>query len=165
MPPCARSLAMRMGLRVVSCVALLDACASDDGKQERPTADSSTQNTDADADADTDAAIATDAGQGPDLDSGTPAVACDVELPRACAEPAPTYADVSPIFEARCVICHAGMAGGPWPLTSYGHVADWQDEIRSHVSRCTMPPPDSGVAISDGERAEILMWLRCGLMR
>lgn len=144
---------MSMGFRVVICLALLGACTSDEDKQDRPTPDSSTQ--------EPDAAIAPDAG----LDGAVPAVACDVELPRACVEPAPTYTDVSPIFEARCVICHAGMAGGPWPLTSYGHVADWQDEIRSHVSRCTMPPPDSGVAISDDERAEILMWLRCGLER
>ena len=150
---------MWKGFQVVVCLGLLGACTSDEDKQERPTPDSSTQ----DPTQDPDAAITSDAGA--DLDSGAPVVSCDVELPRACAEPAPTYAEVSPIFEARCVICHAGMAGGPWPLTSYGHVADWQDEIRSHVSRCTMPPPDSGVAISDDERDDILMWLRCGLKR
>lgn len=144
---------MLKGFRVMVWLVLLGACTSDEGEQVRPRADSSTQ--------DPDAGIAADAGG----DSGVPAVSCDVELPRACAEPAPTYADVSAIFEARCVICHAGMAGGPWPLTSYGHIADWQDDVRTHVARCTMPPPDSGVAISDEERAEILMWLRCGLKR
>jgi len=146
---------MWKGFQVVVCLGLLGACSSDEDKQDRLTPDSSTQ--------DADAAISSDAGVG--ADSGAPPVACDVELPRACAEPAPTYTEVSPIFEARCVICHAGMAGGPWPLTSYGHVADWQNEIRTHVSRCTMPPPDSGVAMPDEDRDKILMWLRCGLER
>lgn len=96
---------------------------------------------------------------------GKPAESCDVQAPSACVEPKPTYSDVEAIFKDRCVICHNGKAGGPWPLTTYGHVADWQDDIRDQVSRCTMPPADAGVAISNAERAEILMWLRCGLAR
>lgn len=125
-------------------------------KQERHAPDSSTQAQDAGPG---DSGVG-DASQTP----GKPA-ACEVEAPRACQEPKPTYSDVEPIFKDRCVICHNGKAGGPWPLTTYGHVADWQNEIRDQVSRCTMPPADAGVAISDAERLEILMWLRCGLTR
>jgi cytochrome c5 len=120
-----------------------------------------------------DAAVSRDAGTALDAevsedagaDAEIPVISCDIELPRACAEPKPTYGDVTPIFEARCVICHNGMAGSNWPLTTYGHVADWQDEIREMVSRCTMPPPEAGIPITDAERDTILMWLRCGLAR
>jgi hypothetical protein len=102
-----------------------------------------------------------DAGQG-----GEPPVAsCAVEAPRACTEPKPGYDDVSPILKERCVLCHSGAAGGPWPLTSYGHVADWQNEIRDQVSRCSMPPADAGVPITSDERAKLLMWIRCGTPR
>lgn len=144
---------MRIGVRVALCFVQLGACADGSG---------SGAGLDAGVVIERDAASA----EGGARDAGlADELSCAVEPPRACVEPAPTYGDVSPIFRDRCVICHAGMAGGPWPLTSYGHVADWQNEIRTHVSRCTMPPPDSGVAISDEERAEILMWLRCGLAR
>lgn len=102
-----------------------------------------------------------DAGEGGEK----PAVSCDVEAPRACVEPKPVYDDVAPIFQERCVLCHNGAAGGPWPLTSYGHVADWQIEIRDQVSKCTMPPADAGIAITTEERAKILMWIRCGMQR
>lgn len=142
---------MRTAGEVMICLVLLGACTSDEATQNRLAPDSS---------------IPADGGANDSGQTGEmPAVSCDVELPRACVEPKPSYADVSPILEDRCVICHAGMAGGPWPLTTYGHVADWQNEIRDHVARCTMPPPDSGVAISDDERSRILMWLRCGLAR
>ncbi|WP_224244574.1 c-type cytochrome [Hyalangium gracile] len=84
--------------------------------------------------------------------------------PTSCPEPAPRYADVAPIFQQRCVVCHNG-SGGPWPLDDYGHVSDWQDSIRDYVRECIMPPSDSGVTMTVEERVAILTWLRCGLPR
>jgi hypothetical protein len=101
-------------------------------------------------------------------DGGTPGEepsACSVPAPTACPDPAPRYADVAPIFERRCVICHAGAPGGPWSLADYGHVADWQDTIRANLRDCSMPPPDAGVPMMLEERVAILTWIRCGLPR
>lgn len=91
--------------------------------------------------------------------------ACNVPSPTTCPAPAPRYADVSPIFQNRCVGCHAGAPGGPWSLADYGHVADWQDTIRSNLRDCSMPPPDAGVPMALEERTTILTWIRCGLPR
>jgi hypothetical protein len=90
---------------------------------------------------------------------------CAIVAPTTCPDPAPHYPDVAPIFQQRCIICHAGNAGGPWALSDYGHISDWQDTIRSNVLDCTMPPPDAGVPITVEERGAILTWLRCGLPR
>ena len=89
---------------------------------------------------------------------------CSVQAPTACAEPAPAYADVAPIFEQNCVVCHSGQAGN-WPLSTYSHVASWADEIRGVLLQCAMPPPDSGLRIEDAERDLLLAWIRCGLPR
>lgn len=87
---------------------------------------------------------------------------CSVSAPTECPDPAPRYADVAPVLEAKCVTCHSGAAGGPWPLTDYPHVADWQSEVRSELLDCSMPPADAGASITDDERTLILTWLRCG---
>jgi uncharacterized membrane protein len=91
-------------------------------------------------------------------------VECNVTAPTACADPAPTFADVKPIFSERCVTCHNGEPGGPWPLTEYEHVADWAQEIRGQVLACTMPPADAGSTITTEEREKILAWIRCGAL-
>jgi uncharacterized membrane protein len=91
---------------------------------------------------------------------------CPVTPPTVCPAPAPSYADVAPIFESRCVTCHAGKPQGSWALTSYSHVASWQDTIRTNVRDCTMPPTDAGVpAMPLEERLAILTWIHCGLPR
>jgi uncharacterized membrane protein len=103
----------------------------------------------------------------PDSGTGneTPTVCSSVPAPTTCPDPAPRYADVAPVFERRCVICHAGAPGGPWSLADYGHVADWQDTIRSSLRDCSMPPADAGVPMTLEERTAILTWIRCGLPR
>ncbi len=88
---------------------------------------------------------------------------CSVTAPTACPDPAPHYADVAPIFQRRCIICHSGAVDGPWPLTNYEHIADWQDIIRGDMLDCTMPPVDAGVPITREERMAILTWIRCAL--
>lgn len=73
------------------------------------------------------------------------------------------YRDVAPIFENRCVACHAESTTGPWPLTDYAHIASWQDPIRAQLLTCSMPPPESGCSVSTEESERILTWIRCGL--
>jgi hypothetical protein len=101
----------------------------------------------------------------PDGGTGPEPSVCAVTAPASCPEPAPRYADVEPIFQSRCVVCHKGEEGGPWSLGDYGHVADWQDTIRTHVRDCTMPPEDAGIPMTVAERTAILTWIRCGLPR
>lgn len=89
---------------------------------------------------------------------------CNVQAPTACLDPAPKWAqDIEPIVEQRCVVCHYGAVGGPWPLDSYGHVSDWQSEIRGVILDCSMPPPDEDIHMTNAERMQILNWIRCGL--
>jgi hypothetical protein len=146
--------------RLFGVLSILSAFASctDSDKQDRHGPDSSIARDAAVSDAASSDAGTNDAGE-------KPVISCTVEAPTACVEPKPTYGDIAPILKDHCVVCHNGQAGGPWPLTTYGHVADWQNEIRQEVSHCTMPPPDAGVGISDEDRTEILMWLRCGLAK
>lgn len=105
-----------------------------------------------------------DAGGAGDASIPAPAE-CDVVAPTSCPSPAPTFADVEPIFNARCVECHAGMPGGPWALTSYEHVSAWVGEIRGAMRTCAMPPPDSGIEMPNEEREKILSWIFCGFRR
>jgi hypothetical protein len=97
-------------------------------------------------------------------DSGGGAVACSVTAPTVCPEVPLTYADISPIVDRHCVVCHYGAVGGPWPLISYRHMVDWYDIIPPALLNCTMPPADGGlpITITNEERLAILTWLRCG---
>jgi hypothetical protein len=103
--------------------------------------------------------------QDPPGEPTEPSYFCEsLEAPTACPDPAPTFADVAPIFGERCVTpCHSGTPNGPWPLSRYEHIFDWHEDIRSHLLDCTMPPLDGGVAITTEERLAILNWIRCGL--
>jgi hypothetical protein len=90
-------------------------------------------------------------------------VACTITAPTACPDPAPRYAEVAPIIGQHCASpCHWGAPGGPWPLTDYPHVADWQDVVRDDLLDCSMPPPEANSTITDAERTAILVWIRCG---
>jgi hypothetical protein len=90
-------------------------------------------------------------------------LSCTITPPVRCDDPPPRYADVAPIIEARCAgPCHSGVPDGPWPLTDYSHVADWQDVVRADLLDCSMPPPGEGVVMPDAERTVILSWIRCG---
>lgn len=94
-----------------------------------------------------------------------PPFVCSVEAPTVCPEPPPRWSDVNPIFQQRCVGCHYGMPGGPWPLLQYQHVADWYDVVRAHVLECTMPPVEflSAYPMTTDERIAILTWILCGI--
>jgi len=101
-------------------------------------------------------------GGGDDPGRTTAPLVCDVTLPKSCSDMFVGWADVEPIFEQRCIGCHSGESGGPWPLTSYEHVADWANEIRAQMTACSMPPVDAGIAMPTEEREKILLWVRCG---
>jgi uncharacterized membrane protein len=92
---------------------------------------------------------------------------CDVTAPTACPSDMPTYADVEPIFQERCVSCHMGPGESEqcptcWALTDYGHVASWAMDIKTSMLACAMPPPESGMTMTNAERTQILEWIRCG---
>jgi len=101
-------------------------------------------------------------GSGEPSNGSSAMVVCAPTAASECLEPAPRYSDVAPIFARRCASCHTGRAGAPWPLDSYAHVADWSSFIRDELLQCSMPPRDSGVAMTADERDQILIWLRCG---
>ena len=90
---------------------------------------------------------------------------CAVTPPTVCPDPPPRYPDVQPIFEERCVPCHFGGPGGPWPLRRYQEAADWFDIIRDHMLACTMPPVEYWplLPMTKEERVAILTWILCGL--
>jgi hypothetical protein len=106
--------------------------------------------------------VAGQTGAGGEAGAYTPPP-CTVVAPTACPDPAPTYADVEPIFTQRCVVCHMGSANGPWPLTNYGHIASWSDDIRAMLLTCTMPPPEERTPLPNAENLAILTWIRCGM--
>jgi hypothetical protein len=83
--------------------------------------------------------------------------------PTACPDPAPTYADVEPVFTQRCVVCHMGSADGPWPLNNYGHIASWSEDIRAMLLECAMPPPEERMPLPNADSLAILTWIRCGM--
>jgi uncharacterized membrane protein len=117
--------------------------------------DSSTAPTDADVGADA----------GAPHDAAVVPFVCNGPAPASCPTPAPRYPQIAAIIEQRCASCHSPRWTGPWPLDTYGHVADWQVTIQSNLLDCTMPPPDAGVPITPAERVEILTWIKCGLPR
>ena len=99
-----------------------------------------------------------------------PTDGCLTTLPTACPTPPVKYANVQPIFQARCVnMCHNGATLDPetkmpiWGLTDYSHVSTWQDTIRAKTASCEMPPPDAGVPMTMEERRAILEWVHCGV--
>jgi hypothetical protein len=100
-------------------------------------------------------------------DNGEPKVdpqsySCPPPAPTHCPAPAPRYADVAPLITRNCLSCHYGYEDGPWPLTDYQHVADWQDVVRDELLACSMPPADAGFQMLTADRVAILTWIRCG---
>ena len=85
---------------------------------------------------------------------------CPNDLPRCSASP-PTYAQVAPIFQAKCASCHS--AGGSAPdrrFDTYDEIAVQRSATLDQIYSCKMPPP--GYApLSDAERQLALGWLVC----
>jgi uncharacterized membrane protein len=102
----------------------------------------------------------------PDGGSGDGGVGevCMVTAPTACTQTQLGWAQIEPIIVAHCTICHDGSQP-QWPLRTYSDVADWADIVRGDVVGCTMPPPESGSAMTNAERLLILEWIKCGFPR
>jgi hypothetical protein len=95
-----------------------------------------------------------------------PPATCTAIDASACINPMPSYQNqIVPLLDRACnSTCHAPGVG-PWPLTDYQDVSDWQTIIFGDVENCTMPPLDAGAgngSLSDSERAMLLNWLACG---
>jgi hypothetical protein len=88
--------------------------------------------------------------------------ACPNDLPASCPTPAPTYADVAPIFHAVCNTCHAPDGQVPEkPLTSYAEVFSRRATVLTTVYGCKMPP-EGALPLRADQRAALLAWLVCG---
>jgi hypothetical protein len=162
-----------VGLLMTSWPLVLSACSSDSSgasslansasvtRDGGPAADAADAADAANAERD---ASLTDTADASLLDAAVPEwlQGCPIEQAIDCPSSKPHYADVKPIFTARCTGCHDGMHG-QWALDSYEPVADWFGEIRGELSACTMPPIMSGVQMPVSERIAILEWIRCGL--
>lgn len=78
----------------------------------------------------------------------------------ACPSPAPAYAaDVAPLIQAHCVVCHepGGMEAATL-LQTYDEVVHNTMGIQSEVSNCMMPPATQP-PLTDAERMTILAWI------
>jgi uncharacterized membrane protein len=96
---------------------------------------------------------------------GDPGPTCANVGTDTCLSPAPTYAaDVVPIIQARCVVCH--MPGGQepgMPFQTYAQLSgsDTTSTIRFELDLCAMPPAGQP-QLTDAERATIIDWIVCG---
>lgn len=94
--------------------------------------------------------------------------ACNGEDPTE----APTYyADTKSIVDARCASCHQPGDVGPFPLTSYQEVKDFEASFRASIENDTMPPWQPSDDCSDyvgnfdltaAEKDTLLAWLDAG---
>jgi hypothetical protein len=87
---------------------------------------------------------------------------CPDDLPEECPSPAPTWsADVAPIVARTCATCHDGAIQSPI-LQDRDTIFASRGPVLDQVYACLMPPPTSGLALDDDERAAFLGWLVCG---
>jgi len=145
---------MRRALGIVSACAALVGCGSND-LPFTPDDDGGVP-----GDADLAACVA----DGP---IGTSRPGCPNDLPpdTDCATASPFYADVAPIFAARCSVCHqVGGLETKYIFDTYAQVHDntgIRTRILTQIYACRMPP-SCAPNLSDAERGTMLKWLVCG---
>jgi len=80
-----------------------------------------------------------------------------------CPSRAPSYAEVAPIIQARCVSCHSPTGVEPnRPYETYAELTapGVQIDILTQLRDCKMPLPGTP-SLSENERATLLAWLYC----
>jgi hypothetical protein len=98
---------------------------------------------------------------------GSPRDTCSPALPTDgdCATASPTYADVAPIFESRCQICHhPGGTETSIVLSNYAAIHDNMTrrlDIFTQIRTRRMPPPCAPDVKAD-EMSTLLKWFVCG---
>ena len=84
-----------------------------------------------------------------------------------CGDTVPTFAEVKAF--AKCSNCHstqlreAARHGAPASVDfdSESAAVDKAEEAAALVRAGAMPPPGSGVALSDSEKQDLLRWSEC----
>ncbi len=102
-------------------------------------------------------------------------VACQGDKAEPIVVDGPTWDEVAPIFQERCVHCHQDGAVGPMRLDSFDATVPYGDLIRTAVVERTMPPflaDGSGDCntytdsewLSDEEIATVADWVDAGML-
>ena len=87
---------------------------------------------------------------------------CPNDLPAACPSPAPSYAEVGPLVQARCLPCHApGGVEATIELDTQATLHARRTSVLTQIYSCLMPLPDAG-QLTAAERQAILGYLVCG---
>lgn len=95
-----------------------------------------------------------------DVLAARPVARSDVPSP-GCAiaskpVPTPTYtADIAPILERNCVMCHREGGAAPWAMTGYDMVRGWAPMIRQVVRTKRMPPWHADPHVGDDLRGDL----------
>jgi hypothetical protein len=97
---------------------------------------------------------------------GVPRDDCPIDLPDGgdCAMATPFYADVAPIFAARCSVCHQpGGLDVKFRFDSYPAIYNNRQtriDIFTQIYNCRMPP-SCAPNLSPSERKMMLEWFVC----
>ena len=81
-----------------------------------------------------------------------------------CATASPFYADVAPIFAARCSVCHyPGGFETKYQFDTYAQIMSNMTNTHAltQIYSCRMPP-SCAPNLTAEERATMLKWLVCG---
>ena len=146
--------------RVVLCTLLLGAALGcTDGSNAAADASSSSEESGSSSDAPSPDVTSANA---PSLDAPIPDPRPCVGIPAVCPAQQPSYArDIAPIFATKCNTCHSEeVDSGPWPLTEYSYILDWQSAVVADIQYCTMPPVGAPT-LTSAEQNAILAWMVC----
>jgi uncharacterized membrane protein len=102
-------------------------------------------------------------GNGDSIIGRTSALTCAaVDASATCETDGAPFDAILPILQKSCIPCHDTSApDAAWPLTTYDDVAGWSEIIEGDVLRCSMPPADGGVSITNADRLALVNWMIC----
>ena len=90
---------------------------------------------------------------------------CPNDYPSSCPGDSSTFAaDVAPLMQAHCTVCHAPGQQVP-TLDTYANIKAAAPHVLTQLNHCPvlMPPPPNPALTAD-QRKVILSWLACGAM-